>query len=323
MSAAARPRHWSTGVAAFSLALGVFVSCAAPPASGPLAQRAPVPGGQAAQTPTATTAAPGVTPLPNKDGSLKFAVLGDFGNGNSNQYAMAATMVKVHERFPFELVVLVGDNLYGSERPQDFARKFEIPYKPLLDGGVKFYASLGNHDSREQAKYPPFNMNDKLYYTLKAPKQKVRFFFLESTYMTPEQVKWVEQELKNSNDDWKIAVFHHPLYASGQHGSNLSLRETLEPLFIQYNVSVVLTGHEHFYERIKMQKGIAHFVVGSGGQLRKGDIDRRSGLTEKGFDTDNAFMVVEIIDDQFYFNAISRTGAVVDSGIIQRRKPAS
>ena len=70
-------------------------------------------------------------------------------------------------------MVLVGDNLYGSERPQDFQKKFEIPYKPLLDAGVKFYAALGNHDAREQRYYKLFNMNGKLYYTFSRSRTSV------------------------------------------------------------------------------------------------------------------------------------------------------
>jgi len=216
--------------------------------------------------------------------------------------------------------VLVGDNLYGAERPQDFRKKFEIPYKPLLDAGVKFYASLGNHDAREQRYYKLFNMEGKLYYTF-SPKPDVRFFALESTYPEPEQIKWLESELKASGSDWKIAFFHHPLYSSGdRHGSDLRLRELLEPLFLKYNISVVLTGHDHFYERVKPQKGIAYFVVGSGGKLRAGNIDRGSGLTAKGFDTDLAFMAAEITGDEMYFSVISRTGQIVDSGSLTRRK---
>jgi 3',5'-cyclic AMP phosphodiesterase CpdA len=219
-------------------------------------------------------------------------------------------------------VVLVGDNLYGSQRPQDFKNKFEVPYKALLDAGVKFYASLGNHDDRNQRFYKPFNMEGRLYYSLKAPKQSVRFFMLDSTYPDPEQIKWLEDELKGAGEDWKIPVLHHPLYSSGErHGSDLRLREVLEPLFIQNNVSAVLTGHDHIYERVKPQKGIVYFVAGSGGQLRPGNLDTRTGLTAKGFDTDNVFMVVEIEGDQMYFNAISRAGKVVDSGIIVRRQP--
>jgi predicted MPP superfamily phosphohydrolase len=258
--------------------------------------------------------------LPNKDGSLKFSVLGDFGTGASSQYQLADQMAKLHGRFHYQIVVLVGDNLYGSERPQDFQKKFEIPYKPLLDAGVKFYACLGNHDAREQRYYKLFNMNGKLYYTFD-PKPNVRFFFLESTYPVPEQIQWVEQELKASSNDWKIVVFHHPLYSSGErHGSDLRLREVLEPLFLKYNVSVVLNGHDHFYERVKPQKGIQYFVVGSGGQLRAGNIDRRSGITAQGFDTDLVFMAAEITGDEMYFNAIARTGQTVDSGVLTRRK---
>jgi len=82
----------------------------------------------------------------------------------------------------------------------------------------------------------------------------------------------------------------------------------------------VLTGHDHFYERVKPQKGITYFVVGSGGQLRSGNIDKGSGITAKGFDTDLVFMAAEIDGDQMYFNAISRTGQIVDSGVVTRRK---
>src|SRR5437773_320432 len=150
-------------------------------------------------------------PLPNREGSFKFAVLGDFGTGDKSQYELADQMAKLHQRFKYEMVVLVGDNLYGSERPQDFVNKFERPYKPLLDAGVKFYASLGNHDAREQRYYKLFNMDGKLYYTFN-PKSNIRFFAFESTYPEPEEIRWLEKELLASNDDWKIVFFHHPLY---------------------------------------------------------------------------------------------------------------
>jgi predicted MPP superfamily phosphohydrolase len=296
------------GVVPVLLAVGYLVVTAAP--AGPAAVEEPQ-----------ASAAQAVT-LPNQSSSLKFAVLGDFGTGERPEYELAAQMATLLAGFKLELVVLVGDNLYGAERPQDFTRKFEAPYKPLLDAGVKFYASLGNHDARTQRDYKTFNMGGKLYYSFKAPKEKVRFFMLDSTYPVPEQIDWLDQELKASSDDWKIVVFHHPLYSSGgRHGSDLKLRETLEPLFVKYNVSVVLNGHDHFYERIKPQQGIVYFVVGSGGQLAVGDIDKNSNITAKGFDTDQAFMAVEIAGDKMYFNAISRQGQVVDSGIIERRKP--
>jgi hypothetical protein len=260
-----------------------------------------------------------VIALPNREGSLKFGVLGDFGTGDRAQYQLAEQMAKLHERFPFELVLTVGDNIYGSERAEDFKRKFEIPYKPLLDRGVKFYASLGNHDARNQRFYKLFNMEGKLYYSFKAPKQNVRFFALETTYAEPEQMKWIAEELKNSGDEWKIPFFHHPLYSSGErHGSDLRLRTILEPLFTQNQVKVVFTGHDHFYERTKLQQGIAYFVIGSGGKLRGGNIDNSSGLVARGFDTDLAFFAAEIDGNELFFNVLSRTGQIVDSGVITR-----
>jgi len=276
-------------------------------------------GGAIAAPATQSPAEPLVA-LPNKDGSFKFGVLGDFGTGDRVQYELAEQMARLHGRFKYELVILVGDNLYGAERPQDFQKKFELPYKPLLDAGVKFYASLGNHDAREQRYYKHFNMEGKLYYTFN-PKPSVRFFALETTYPEPEQIQWLEKELKASSSDWKIVFFHHPLYSSGErHGSDLRLREVLEPLFLKYNVSVVLNGHDHFYERLKPQKGIVYFVVGSGGKLRAGNIDRSTDITAKGFDTDLAFMAAEISGDEMYFNVISRLGKTIDSGVLTRRK---
>jgi Calcineurin-like phosphoesterase len=263
-------------------------------------------------------AAPPVA-LPNKAGSLKVAIFGDFGDETTGQFATAAQLATTHASFPFEMALTTGDNLLGSERPQDFVNKFETPYKPLLDAGVIFHASLGNHDAQEQRYYKLFNMNGKLYYSFKAPKQDVRFFLLNSNYMDPDQVRWIENELKTSTEAWKIIVMHHPPYSSSAtHGSSVSLRETLEPMFVKYGVTAVFTGHDHVYERVKPQQGITYFVVGSGGELRVGDI-QKTALTDVGFDTDNAFLVAEVIDHTMYFNAISRTGKVVDSGIITVR----
>jgi hypothetical protein len=163
-------------------------------------------------------------------------------------------------------------------------------------------------------------MDGKLYYAF-SPRKNIRFFAMDSTYPVPEQIEWIEKELKNCNSEWKIVFFHHPLYSSGEkHGSDLRLREVLEPLFVKYNVSVVLNGHDHFYERVKPQKGIQYFVVGSGGQWRAGNIDRGSGITAKGYDGDLAFMAAEIAGDQMYFNAVSRSGRIVDSGVVTCRK---
>jgi hypothetical protein len=88
-------------------------------------------------------------PLPNRSGSLKFVAIGDNGTGESSQYEIARQMDRLHATFPFDLVIMLGDNMYGGQQPADFVKKFELPYAPLLSAGVKFQASLGNHDRPE------------------------------------------------------------------------------------------------------------------------------------------------------------------------------
>ena len=267
--------------------------------------------------------APGATSAPTAQNSVRFAVLGDTGTGDRAQYEVAAQLEKSRAIFPFELVIMVGDNMYGSERPQDYVRKFEMPYKPMLDAKIPFYASLGNHDDPNQRFYKPFNMNGERYYTFKVGSPSVRFFALDSNYMTREQLEWLDKELANSDSPWKIAFFHHPLYSSGgRHGSEVDLREQLEPLFQKHGVNVVFSGHEHFYERLKPQKGIHYFTAGGSAKLRSGDIQKGT-LMAAGFDSDRSYMLVEVAGDTMHFQTLSRLGKQVDSGTIERQNRAT
>jgi len=257
--------------------------------------------------------------LPVKDGSVRFAVIGDTGSGTPKQRDVGNMMVQYRAIFPFEFVLMMGDNLYGGETPQDFVKKFSEPYKALLDSKVKFYATLGNHDQPLQVNYENFNMNGKEYYRFK--KGNVAFYSLNSNYMDKKQVQWLEDELSRDTSEWKVCFFHHPPYSSAKkHGSDSQLRDVVEPIFVKFGVDVVLTGHDHVYERIKPQKGIYYFVSGAGGQLRSGDVRDVSPLTEKSYDRDMHFMLFEVAGDQMYFQAISRTGETVDSGVIARRR---
>jgi 3',5'-cyclic AMP phosphodiesterase CpdA len=278
----------------------------------------------------AAMAAPAPVPstltLPGADGSVRFAVMGDTGRGGREQIEVAGQMAAFHRQFPFDFVILLGDNIYGSDGPADMRTKFEAPYKPLLDAGVEFHASLGNHDNPNQRFYRLFNMGGQRYYSFRGPKGavgngegSVRFFALDRNYLDKEQLDWLDEQLAASDSEWRILFFHHPLYSSGKtHGSALESRAVLEPLFVKYGVSAVFSGHDHFYERIKPQKGgIVYWVSGAGGSLRKGDISA-TNLTAKGFDSDYHFIVVEITGEDLYFQAISRTGETIDSGVVHR-----
>jgi hypothetical protein len=270
-------------------------------------------------TSSSAHSAPPRLAFPVKDGSVRFAVIGDTGSGTEKQRDVGAMMVTYRALFPFEFVLMMGDNLYGGEAPQDFEKKFAEPYKALLANKVKFYATLGNHDLPLQVNYENFNMNGKEYYRFK--KGNVAFYSLNSNYMDKKQVQWLEDELAKDTSEWKICFFHHPPYSSAKaHGSDDQLREVVEPIFLKYGVNVVLTGHDHVYERIKPQKGIYYFVSGAGGKLRSGDVKESSSLTEKSYDRDLHFMLFEVAGDQMYFQAIARTGETIDSGVIMRKR---
>ncbi|HEU4936822.1 MAG TPA: metallophosphoesterase [Vicinamibacterales bacterium] len=271
--------------------------------------------------------APGQLALPLKSGSIRFAVIGDAGRGDQAQNEVAQQMVAWRQQFPFEFVVMLGDNIYPPHAPDDFEKKFEAPYRSLLDEGIAFYAAIGNHDPDTELTYPKFNMEGRRYYTFRRNERRlegltgagVRFFVLDSRSFDPTQLVWLREQLAQSGTDWKICYFHHPLYTSGRYTTAARfLRIALEPILIEGNVDVVLTGHEHFYERMYPQQGIAYFISGGGGSLRNGDIRRPSPIMARGFDSDFHFMMIEVSGDTLYFQAISRKGETIDAGSVSR-----
>ena len=321
-------RVWpATAITILSLAIAAAVWRSRGAGPEPPATTTPV-----ATAPAPAPAGPIVSPippdasglaLPKSIGSLRFAVMGDVGRGDRAQYDTANEMARWRERFDFQFVLMLGDNIYSSGTPEEYAARFERPYKALLDAGVVFYAVLGNHDPPDQQHYGPYNMHGDRYYTFTKDEgalktRQVQFFAIDTVTLDRGQLAWIDREMAASRADWKIAFYHHPLYTSGRYGvTALRIRHALEPLFVRNGVDVGLSGHEHFYERITLQQNIQYFTSGAGGALRLGDI-RGSSISAAGFDKDTHFMLMEIADDELYFQAISRTGQTVDAGKLKR-----
>lgn len=255
--------------------------------------------------------------LPLEPDSVRFAVIGDNGTGEDPEYRVADEMERFRQQVKFTFVIMLGDNIYGGDKPKDFTLKFEKPYKALLDAGVTFYASLGNHDNPTiERAYKPFNMGGNRFYTFK--KGDVQFFALDSNYMDPDQLTWLEQQLRQSSARWKICFFHHPLFNNGKmHGPDVDLRTTLMPLFERYKVNVVFSGHEHVYQRLKVREGIHFFICGNSGKLEKHDLVP-SPDEDVSIDTQRDFMLVEIKSDKLSFETVSEAGQALDSGSFAR-----
>ena len=142
-------------------------------------------------------------PLPNHAGSLKPAVIGDNGTGKQPQLDVAAQMALAHGSFPFELVLMMGDNFYGAQGPDDLETKFARPYRPLLNAGVTFRAALGNHDDIATVTYPPIHMDGR-YYTY--ARQNVRFIVLDSNVLDAPQLAWARATLQQAREQGEQLV---------------------------------------------------------------------------------------------------------------------
>jgi hypothetical protein len=301
-------------------------------------EREPAPTPQSApQRPTAVveavpfrTLAADTLTLPNLEHSVKFAVIGDSGRGNDAQRQVADEMARYHTRFAFPFTLMVGDNLYeGPATPEDYRRKFEQPYKALLDEGVQFFAALGNHDDPREIHYERFNMRGRRFYRFSPPGNllarittPVAFFALDSTYLDREQLAWLDSELATSGADWKIVFLHHPMYTSGRYrASAFVTRSTLESIFVRHGVNVVFSGHEHIYQRTTLQQGIQYFISGGAGSLRVGD-GRPAPYIARTFSADYHFMLVEIEGEVLHFQAIARNGDTIDAGRLRRTDAA-
>jgi 3',5'-cyclic AMP phosphodiesterase CpdA len=266
---------------------------------------------------------PGALALPDEPGSIKLAVIGDSGRGSPEQYEVGRRMAEYRERFGFDFVIMLGDNIYeGPAGPRDYAERFEKPYEPLLRAGVKFYAVLGNHDDPNQRHYRAFNMGGHRYYTfekeggLVGGRPRARFFALDTTRLDAAQRDWLAREFSSSEADWKICFFHHPLYTAGRY-TTWWWRRQLEPLLVRHGAHVVFSGHDHLYARMRPQGGVQYFVSGGAGSVRTGDF-RPSALAARGYDADLHFMLVEITGDALHFQAVNRAGQTVDAGVVRR-----
>jgi 3',5'-cyclic AMP phosphodiesterase CpdA len=255
---------------------------------------------------------------PKKDLLLRFVSVADTGTGAKGQYSVARAMNVYHQKNPYNLVVLAGDNIYNNGEIEKINAVFERPYQDLLKQGVKFQACLGNHDIRttngeSQLRYSGFNMNGQRYYTF--VRDKVQFFALDTNGNADwkNQLVWLEQELSRSQAPWKIVFGHHPIYASGVYGSNQKFIKIFTPLFEKYGVQLYINGHEHHYERTRAINGTTYLICGAGAGNRPVG---RSVWTE--YSTSNlSFASYEVYADRIELSGVGINHRVFDRGLIK------
>lgn len=252
---------------------------------------------------------------------FRFIAFGDYGQGTPFQRQLGQVMASVYRKTPYDIALLLGDNIYPDGNIQKLAKtNFEDPYKPLIDNRVRFLAAIGDHDDhkghvKDEMAY--FKMPGKFYQVSYGP---VDFFVLNTTFFvrSPEQRAWIEQALAHSKARWKIVVAHHPLYSSGRNGNTEGLRAVLEPMLIKYKADMYLAGHDHDYERFQPVSGVNYIVSGGGGsylyEFRK--VQPHSLVRLKT----HHFLLFEVTDNHLWMKAINRFGDVIDCTRLDKRR---
>lgn len=227
-------------------------------------------------TPTATLSAASATPAVDAaDGAVRFAVIGDYGQAGAGVAGVAALI----RGWQVDLILTVGDNNYpaGSAETIDanigqYFAEYIAPYTGSYGVGGevnRFFPTLGNHDydtANAQAYFDYFSLpGNERYYDFR--QGAVHFFALNSDYREPDgvgmssaQATWLREALAASDAPWKVVYFHTAPYSSGMQGSTDWMRWP----FKAWGASLVLSGHDHSYERLEVD-GLTYLVNGLGG----------------------------------------------------------
>jgi len=194
-----------------------------------------------------------------------FLAVGDYGVGGSRESALGLAMKRYEARHPANWLVTLGDNDYG-ESPARFRTTWQQAFGWARRSGLRVGGVLGNHDylvGRGAYELGTLGMPGR-YYTRRLG-DGVQLFFLDSTRVTTRETAWLEQQLAESTATWKIALFHHPPYTCGGHDGNRDVQRSWVPLFEAYGVQLVLSGHDHNYQRFAARNGVTYVVDGGGG----------------------------------------------------------
>ncbi len=273
---------------------------------------------------------------------VHFATVGDFGTGGDVEQMVAASMLA---RKP-ELFIALGDNAYESGTETEIQRNL---FEPLADvlAEVPFFPVAGNHEYvTDQAQpyldnlyLPTSPSGGERYYSF--DWGHVHFVGLDSSCAVglasadrctrAAQKAWLEQDLAASQAPWKIVFFHHPPWSSGDHGSQPIMRQEFGPIFERYGVDLVLTGHDHNYERTRPMKGdgvapsgtrgITYLVVGSGGSKLHPLTSSQPSWSAVRNDTAYGFLDVDVTGGTLTAQFVTTAGGVVDSFTLTKQLP--
>lgn len=205
-----------------------------------------------------TTPATTTTATPPTEVAL---VVGDFGTGSRAQREVAAAMAEVAAARGAEWFVTTGDNFYTD----DVAAIWEEPFGWVAARGMELVPAIGNHDVESATRRELVREHlglEETWYTQQIGE--VTFVVLDGNrFGEAEQQEFLTTTLPTLHDQPVVVVVHQPPFSCGHHGPTPYIRDRWVPLFEQHGVEVVLSGHDHTYQR--HHRGEVVYVVTGGG----------------------------------------------------------
>jgi hypothetical protein len=138
---------------------------------------------------------------------------------------------------------------------------------------------------------------------------------LDTEQVNADQAAWLDADLRNTEQPWKIVVGHRPPYSSGYHGGSGAVRDTFEPIMKKHGVQLTLWGHDHDYERTVPISGITYIVTGGGGVGTRAV--GRSSFTAFSLEVSH-FVYMETAGDELHLWAVDGTGKTFDTAVVAR-----
>ncbi|HMO01673.1 MAG TPA: metallophosphoesterase [Oligoflexia bacterium] len=261
-----------------------------------------------------------------ESGAEKFraVVFGDSGTASPEQFALAKKIEKVRPN----ILIHTGDLIYPKGERENYFGAFFEPYRRLLPR-IPFYPALGNHDVSNIDAYldyfhlPKRTSGSERYYSF--VYGAAEFFALDSNLpldQNSNQYLWLKDNLSQKQENlWRIVFFHHPPFSAGGHGDTLRVRESLVPLFEKYQVNLVISGHEHSYQRshLNNERGIIRplYMVTGGGGAPLAEHQRDSEKIAVYFRAFH-FVILDIDQNLIKTEVIDLSGKVIDNFSLER-----
>jgi len=246
---------------------------------------------------------------------VRLAVAGDTGTGDEQQLRTVAAMQQAQDGFTFDALLLLGDLVYEVGDPERVDEAVLEPFAPLVDEGVNLVPVLGNHDVVSDGQDEILRLLGESHNYYVEYVGSLRIIVLDSNEVDDDQTAWLRQVLGQSPAGvrWTIAAMHHPAYSAGEHGSDLEVREAWSPLFAEFDVPLVLAGHDHDYQRSDEIAGVTYVVSGGGAKLRATGSEDFTAVSESVLH----FLDVAVYDDRLEVRAIGQDGELVDQFTIR------